>query len=283
MASAPAPQLPIGALQHAWAMRGISVSAVPDSLMIEVNDVRGFLLPGDIVFLWQVGVELPPGARYLEIGSWLGLSAITVANGLVANLNLDARVQCVDTWQGSGGLEDQLAAVHHDPFEAFLANVRQARMEHFIQPLRGRSVETAASIPDRSLDAVFVDGDHSYEGCRADLAAWYPKLRQTGRMFGHDVATGNHHQIDARRQFGTTRAERFAQQPLPAIAENRVAHFARDRQSQTCMGQFVLATVHDHHAVRHATTPSIRTLEIGPATDSVFRLETQVGHLRVVR
>jgi hypothetical protein len=63
-------------------------------------------------------------------------------------------------------------------------------------------------IPDDSLDAVFVDGDHSYESVLADLKFWYRKIRVGGRMMGddywidgvaravHDFATENGYDIE---------------------------------------------------------------------------------------
>jgi len=36
------------------------------------------------------------------------------------------------------------------------------------------------------LDFVYIDGDHSYEGCRDDLRIWYPLIRSGGIIAGHD-------------------------------------------------------------------------------------------------
>lgn len=50
------------------------------------------------------------------------------------------------------------------------------------------SVEAAHQINDGSMDFVFLDGDHSYEGVRADIAAWLPKVKKGGWLGGHDYA-----------------------------------------------------------------------------------------------
>jgi hypothetical protein len=41
-------------------------------------------------------------------------------------------------------------------------------------------------IGDGTLDFVFVDGDHSYEGCRNDILNWAPKVKADGVFGGHD-------------------------------------------------------------------------------------------------
>ena len=45
----------------------------------------------------------------------------------------------------------------------------------------------------RSVHGIFIDGDHSYEAVRADLAAWEPKLVPGGILAGHDF--GNNDQV----------------------------------------------------------------------------------------
>ena len=43
---------------------------------------------------------------------------------------------------------------------------------------------------DEFFDFIYIDGDHSYEGCKKDLDLYYPKLKKGGFFGGHDF-TGN--------------------------------------------------------------------------------------------
>lgn len=52
--------------------------------------------------------------------------------------------------------------------------------------LRGMSVEMTRYVPDNSVALVYVDCDHTYEGVKADIKAWYPKLITGGVMAFHD-------------------------------------------------------------------------------------------------
>lgn len=49
----------------------------------------------------------------------------------------------------------------------------------------------AASVWDnlsyaKNITVLFIDGDHSYAGCKRDIDAWYPKMKKGGVMFFHD-------------------------------------------------------------------------------------------------
>lgn len=61
------------------------------------------------------------------------------------------------------------------------------------------SLDAAATIPDGALDFVFIDADHSYEGVRADLAAWAPKVKPGGILGGHDYALPTHPRFGVQR------------------------------------------------------------------------------------
>ena len=50
---------------------------------------------------------------------------------------------------------------------------------------------TNEQIPDGSLDCVFVDGDHSYEAVKKDLAFWWAKIRVGGQILGDDYWTAD--------------------------------------------------------------------------------------------
>jgi hypothetical protein len=52
--------------------------------------------------------------------------------------------------------------------------------------LRGNSVHMAMEVDDASLFLVYIDGDHSYEGCFNDLRAWGPKVKKGGYIACHD-------------------------------------------------------------------------------------------------
>lgn len=52
--------------------------------------------------------------------------------------------------------------------------------------VKGNSIEVAKTFPDRSLDIVFIDGDHREQAVLDDIHAWLPKVRTGGTISGHD-------------------------------------------------------------------------------------------------
>jgi len=52
--------------------------------------------------------------------------------------------------------------------------------------MRGESVEIARTMFPGVLDFAFIDADHSYEGVKEDLEAWWPAVRPGGFIGGHD-------------------------------------------------------------------------------------------------
>ena len=58
-----------------------------------------------------------------------------------------------------------------------------------------------------TIDFIFIDGDHSYEACKADIAAWAPLVKKGGVIAFHDF--GSRADGVTRAIFEATKAGRF--------------------------------------------------------------------------
>ena len=73
-------------------------------------------------------------------------------------------------------------------FDQFL-NIVMEELSNYkekINHIRKPSIEAAKEVEDGSLDAIFVDGDHSYNAVKEDLKAWWPKISIGGTLCGDD-------------------------------------------------------------------------------------------------
>ena len=52
-------------------------------------------------------------------------------------------------------------------------------------PIRGKSANVAIQVP--MVDLVFIDADHSYNGCLRDIIEYTPKVNKGGILSGHDI------------------------------------------------------------------------------------------------
>jgi Methyltransferase domain len=125
-----------------------------------------------------------------EVGVYRGeMSAAMLAR------NPRLRLVLVDSWEGGGQAyqtqRDFMARLASDEMEghygATLAAIGFATDR--VDVRRTRSLEAAAVFAEASFDFVFIDADHSYEGCRNDIAAWKGKVKPGGWLCGHDYVT----------------------------------------------------------------------------------------------
>lgn len=129
------------------------------------------------------------GYRFVEIGSWLGKS--TSYMGVeIANSNKKIKFDCVDKWEYTPILEDFksydniIKNENINPYDKFLLNIQTVK--NYINPIIGDSSEVSKLYDNNSLNFVFIDADHSYEGVKKDITNWYPKIKNGGYIGGHD-------------------------------------------------------------------------------------------------
>lgn len=130
--------------------------------------------------------RFPSGSHFVELGSWKGMSAAYMAVEII-NSQKDIKFDCIDIWADGGYLEDGTQDLFGvDLMNKFLENTKP--VAHAINAIRSDSVEASKNYADRSVDFVFVDGDHSYNGCKRDIEAWLPKMKPNSILAGHDYA-----------------------------------------------------------------------------------------------
>jgi len=139
--------------------------------------IDGWLSEAQGEALFDVAARARGLGHIVEIGSWKGRSTVWLASG--ARL-AGQRIIAIDPHAGS----------HEDPaartFDEFASNLRRAGVDDVVTPLV-MSSRDAASRVDGGVEVLFIDGDHSEAGTRADLDTWLHRVVDGGTVLMHDV------------------------------------------------------------------------------------------------
>ena len=146
--------------------------------------------------------------RYiLEIGSWLGASAIHMGNA-VRRAGLDTKIVCVDTWLGSRDFmgkkfpDDRSKLMSNgmpNAYRHFLANVKREGLQDIVIPLPQTSSNALRFLSEEGVkfDMVYIDGSNQYEDIVSDMNLSWNVLANGGVMFGDDYLNFFYPQINA--------------------------------------------------------------------------------------
>ena len=128
------------------------------------------------VVLYKLSFE---STTIAEIGSYIGASACCFGASVKARGT--GQIICVDTWNN-----DAMTEGNRDTWKEFEYNTREYK--RFVVPIRGLSVDVIQSVRDVTpdLDLLFIDGDHSYEGVKADWEAYKKFLKKGSVVIFHD-------------------------------------------------------------------------------------------------
>lgn len=132
-----------------------------------------------------------------EIPAWLlknclnqNMAEIGVREGIHLQSLLRARPKnlvAVDLWEEDGVPSHNDRGDSAAKIEACYKTVLGlARENPCIHPVRSSSLAASNIFKAGQFDFVYLDADHTYEGAKADIAAWWPKVRPGGVLAGHD-------------------------------------------------------------------------------------------------
>lgn len=96
----------------------------------------------------------------------------------------------IDRWKFDPGYKDIANIPDEEQKENYMIVVEKFIDDDSVQIIRKDSLEAAKQFPDEFFDWLYLDADHSLEGCANDLRAWYPKLKTGGIFAGHDYIDG---------------------------------------------------------------------------------------------
>jgi hypothetical protein len=141
------------------------------------NNVAGWFSFREQQFLYNTGKKMQ---SFLEAGSWKGKSTHALCSSGCP------QVIAVDHWEGSK-FEPQAhaEAKSGSVFEEFKKNVGHFKNLTIIKNDINLVVDM---IPDKSIDAIFLDAGHSYEEVLNDIRKWKPKAKLM--ICGHDYTVG---------------------------------------------------------------------------------------------
>lgn len=158
-------------------MTSSTTADTPGHTVWSVQAWLGYLFEDEVTKMQQMARELPPGAVVINIGAGGGTSGLLFAE----ILGEDGYLYTIDITNESsplGCLEGERAV-----FKS--AGLYHLLGENWFQ-IHGDSKEVGASWDGPKVDFVFIDGDHSYDGCVGDIVSWWPHLKVGGLMAIHD-------------------------------------------------------------------------------------------------
>lgn len=141
--------------------------------------------------LFELAAEVPPDQQIVEVGSYCGKSALTMAAGAAEGRG--AHVYCVDTWG--------LPIAPMNPYNVLanlgylLCQAENLGLLGQFTPLRGYSTDMArlrdvdpAGVPlgGWRIGLLFIDAAHYRADVESDIAVWLPQVVPGGRVLFHD-------------------------------------------------------------------------------------------------
>lgn len=156
----------------------------------EIDNIDGWLVPGQEKWLYETAKSLRDGARIVEIGCFNGRSTSCFA---FACRGSRKHVFSIDLFGGlyadAESRPETARKVADDFLPVWRANMDKNGLSDYVTPLRGNSHDIAG-IWSAPIDMLFIDGSHVYEDVVKDFDNFFPHVVPGGIVAMHDVIEG---------------------------------------------------------------------------------------------
>lgn len=155
----------------------------PD-VLAQVAQVEGWMTDDQARRLHDRAVELGPGARIVEIGSFRGRSLIVLASAAAEGVE----VVSIDPHAGSDRGPQEIEADQargDDDHSVYNRNLAEAGVRDRVTHVRRMSDEAHDDV-EGEIDLLYIDGAHRFSPARADIVDWGNRVSGGGTMLIHD-------------------------------------------------------------------------------------------------
>ena len=142
--------------------------------------------PQEIQHLSWLGSQIPDGGTIVEIGSYKGASAISMALG-AKSANKTFAMYCVDLWMKGIGIT-RTKYYKDKTFITFIHNLMNYGILENTVPIMGWS-KNAYKIWKHPIDLLFLDGKQNYKNASYDSTHWGKRIVEGGRIAFHDYGS----------------------------------------------------------------------------------------------
>ncbi len=147
-----------------------------------IDSIHGYLCPGQEQALYDIAYNLKDHSIILEIGAFKGKSTACLAAGCFGS---NKRVYVIDPFvrQPTSEYSDD---IWNYSINDIKNNLKSMKLLKYVKLFTGLSQDIAPTW-DTKINAIFVDGAHTYDGAKSDFDNYFKWLEIDGIYAMHDV------------------------------------------------------------------------------------------------
>jgi hypothetical protein len=175
-----------------------------NSLSIEgyIQDIHGWMDPqfSNVFENIIISRDRKEPLTIIEVGSWKGLSCITMANSVKKMGFTNVNIIAIDTWLGAPefwtwGIDDlsrggslKLENGYPSVFRTFTKNIKFSDNHDIVAPFPISSIQAidVLNFYKITADVIYIDASHEYEAVKNDISGYWGLLKNNGSIIGDD-------------------------------------------------------------------------------------------------